>query len=300
MHDGFFSERADKHAQLHSIFVNHARNREVMRFINRAYKPVEGGLHGRGNISAVIGPSRTGKTYGVQQFVSDYAEYISNDGVKVPIVVVDCPVEGGVRAVLESFTDALGITVSPRTTNANLMQMILREVVKAEVEFVIIDEAQEMFPEKNKRLLSFARSFLRKLLNLRRFNIVCIGLPETYSIIAEDSQLIGRGGLPYKSVQPYDWNDPDDRKNFRVLCQKFDEELPFESSGLVELDYSSRLFNASHGSIGLLKNLILAAGESALNEDAPRIERRHFAEVYDERKRPGQTFNPFRHEISTA
>ena len=129
---------------------------------------------------------------------------------------------------------------------------------------------------------------------------MCIGLPETYSIIAEDSQLIGRGGLPYKSVQPYDWNDPDDRKNFRVLCQKFDEELPFESSGLVELDYSSRLFNASHGSIGLLKNLILAAGESALNEDAPRIERRHFAEVYDERKRPGQTFNPFRHEISTA
>lgn len=300
MHDGFFNERADKHEQLYSIFVNHARNREVMQFINRAYKPVEGGLHGRGSIAAVIGPSRTGKTYGVQQFIADHAEYLSNDGVKVPILVVDCPVEGGVRAVLESVTDALAISVSPRITNANLMQTILREVVRAEVEFIVFDEAQEMFPQKNKRLLSFARSFLRKLLNLRRFNIVCIGLPETYSIIAEDSQLIGRGGLPHKSVQPYDWGDPDDRKHFRVLCQKFDEELPFENSGFVEMDYSSRLFNASQGSIGLLKNLILAAGERALNEDALRIERRHFAEVYNERKRPGQTFNPFRHALGAA
>lgn len=173
-----------------------------------------------------------------------------------------------------------------------------RELLRSEVEFVIFDEAQELFPEKNKKVLSFARKLLRKMLNLQQFSILCIGLPETYSVIAEDSQLIGRGGLPYKRLRPYDWNQQDDQKHFRVLCHKFDEEMPFELSGFGSLEFSYRLFKASRGCIGMLKSYMVAAGNLAIADGSPKVELAHFADAYDERKRPGETRNPFRGTIS--
>lgn len=190
------------------------------------------------------------------------------------------------------------MNISPRVTNSNLINAILKELVRSDVEFVIFDEAQELFPEKNKKILSFSRKLLRKMLNLQQFNILCIGLPETYSVIAEDSQLIGRGGLPYKRLRPYSWSDDQDRKNFRVLCHKFDEEMPFELSGFGSQEFAYRLFKTTKGCIGLLKSYIVASGNLALADGSKKVGLRHFAVAYDERKRPGETRNPFRGAIS--
>lgn len=294
MTDPRTSSIAERQLKQNSIFVDHANHQEATSAIRRFYKPVDGGLHGRGNICALIGESRTGKSYSASEIVSQNQPEIGANGIKRRILLIECPIEGGNRAILDSIADALGMNVSPRMTNSNLINALLKELVRAEVEYVIFDEAQELFPEKNKKVLSFSR----KLLNLQQFNILCIGLPETYSVIAEDSQLIGRGGLPYKRLRPYDWSDEEDRTNFRVLCHKFDEEMPFDLSGLGSQEFSYRLFKATKGCIGLLKSYMVAAGNIALRQGAEKLELRHFAEAYDERKRPGETRNPFRGALS--
>ena len=289
---------AERQIKSESIFVGHAKHEAATTAIQRFYMPIEGGIHSRGSICALIGPSRTGKTYAASKVFAQHQPKIGADGVKRSVVLVDCPIEGGPRAILDSTAAALGMNVSPRVTNSNLILALMRELQRSEVEFVIFDEAQELFPEKNKKILSFSRKLLRKMLNLNRFSILCIGLPETYYIIAEDSQLIGRGGLPYKWLEPYNWTDPTDQKHFRVLCQKFDEEMPFEMSGFADPGFSYRLFKATKGCIGTLKVYMIAAGEYAIRDGSDKVELRHFADAYDERKRPNETRNPFRGSIS--
>lgn len=284
----------ERQRHIMNIFVDHSNHQQATQALKRFYMPVEGGIPSRGNICALIGASRTGKSYAANEILSAVQPQIGNDGIKCPILMVDCPIEGGTRGILDAIAASLDLRVSARTTNANLIQAILRELRRAEVQFVIFDEAQELFPEKNKKILAFSRALLRKMLNLKQFNIVCIGLPETYSIIAEDPQLIGRGGLEYKWLSPYDWNDPADQQNFRALCHKFDVEMPFEKSGFGTQDVAYRLFQASGGCIGHLKNYLIDAGNRAIADGSAQVQLRHFAEAFDARKRPGEIFNPFR------
>lgn len=284
----------ERQQRIRDIFVDHPNHQIARACLNRFYMPVEGGIPSRGSICALIGPSRTGKSFAAKEMVAAHEPRIGKDGVKRPVLLVDCPIEGGTRGILDNIADALDLTVSTRVTNANLINVILRELGRAEVEFVIFDEAQELFPDKNKKILSFARGLLRKMLNLHQFNIVCIGLPETYSVIAEDPQLFGRGGLEHMRLYPYNWNDPEGQKSFRALCHKFDVEMPFEKSGFGAQDFAYRLFLASGGCIGHLKNYLIDAGNRAIADESVRVELRHFAEGFDARKRPGETFNPFR------
>lgn len=284
----------ERQKHIRNIFVDHPNHQQATKALNRFYMPVEGGIHSRGSICALIGPSRTGKSFAANDIVAAHLPRVGQDGVKRPVLLVDCPIEGGTRGILDSIADALGLTLSARMPNANLINVLLRELRRAEVEFVIFDEAQELFPEKNKKILAFARGLLRKMLNLNQFNIACIGLPETYFIIAEDPQLFGRGGLEHKHLSPYDWNDPLDQKNFRALCHKFDGEMPFERSGFSAPDFAYRLFLASEGHIGHLKNYLIDASNRAIEDGSIQVELRHFADAYDARKRPGEIFNPFR------
>ena len=280
--------------RIRDIFVDHPNHQQATQALKRFYMPVEGGIPSRGNICALIGQSRTGKSFAANDIVAAHGTRVGQNGVKRPVLLVDCPIEGGTRGILDSIADSLDLTVSSRITNANLISVILRELRRAEVEFVIFDEAQELFPEKNKKILSFARGLLRKMLNLNQFNIVCIGLPETYSVIAEDPQLFGRGNLEHKRLSPYDWNDANDQMNFRALCHKFDVEMPFEKSGFGAQDFAYCLYMASGGCIGHLKNYLIAAGNLAIADASLTVELCHFADAFDARKRPGETFNPFR------
>ena len=61
-----------------------------------------------------------------------------------------------------------------------------------------------------------------------------------------------------------------------------------------------RLFKATKGCIGILKVYMIAAGEIALEAGSDRLELCHFAEAYDDRKRPNEVFNPFRNEPSLS
>ena len=294
MTDVTLATPGERQQRIRDIFVDHPNHQQATKALKRFYMPVDGGIPSRGSICALIGKSRTGKSFAANDIVAAHEPHVGQDGVKRPVLLIDCPIEGGTRGILDSIADALHLTVSTRMTNAILINVILRELRRAQVEFVIFDEAQELFPEKNKKILSFARGLLRKMLNLNQFNIACIGLPETYSVIAEDPQLFGRGGLEHQRLSPYDWNDVDDQKNFRALCHKFDVEMPFEKSGFGAQDFAYRLFLSSGGCIGHLKNYLIDAGNRAIADASSQVELRHFADAFDARKRPGETFNPFR------
>ena len=144
-------------------------------------------------------------------------------------------------------------------------------------------------------------NMIRKLLDLGTFNLLVIGLEHTYASFAADPRLVGRGLLPYTRLAPYDWVSKEDKDEFRRLCFAFDERLPFnERSGLSSVDFASRLHDVSLGNIGRLHNMIYFASCLALNEGASSVDLEHFAQAYGNRMLPGQTFNPFVHDLRNA
>ncbi|EDL48241.1 hypothetical protein [Erythrobacter sp. SD-21] len=73
---------AERQTKMNDSFVEHANHQEATRAIQRFHKPVEGGLHGRGSICALIGESRPGKTYGASEILRHNEAQIGADGIK--------------------------------------------------------------------------------------------------------------------------------------------------------------------------------------------------------------------------
>lgn len=289
--------------QLHmkNIFIKHDRFNDAWNAIRRAHYPVEGGTHDFGCISVLAGESRAGKTSIATRYMQGCPAVVTGGGVITPVVYVNIPIDGQ-RALLEFIAEALGIKYSLRVNNPTLLSMILKALTDQHVELLIFDELNTVVTTQNRRALPYTLNLLRKLLDHGRLNIVCIGLEETYDLLAADPQLTGRGGLPYQIVKPYSWDNEEERKLFRLLCHQFDKQLPFNrKSDLQSGWFAERLFYSSRGGIiGRLRDFIYSAGCLALNESSEAIGVEHFAQSYEHIKQRGVDFNPWVHEMTNA
>ena len=284
-----------------SIKIEHDRYKEAVEGLRQFHYPVDGGLPGAGGLSMLVGDSRTGKSFSVTQYVKGFQPSIGDDGVKIPVLYVEAPVEGGVRGLLECLADGLRILHSRRMNSPSLLNLILKAFVEREVQLLVIDETQAIFRQENKRLLSFGRDLLRKILNLNTLNIICVGLVETYNVLRADAQLTGRGGLHYRLLQAYSWDSRDEQDSFRLLCRQLDRALPFDApAGLSSPATAQRLYFVSEGIIGRLINFLRSAAYLAINDQSESISDAHLARAFESQKPLGTSFNPFVHDLSHA
>lgn len=287
--------------QMKSIFVEHDRYKDAFSAISRAHFPVDGGDADFGSISALIGESRAGKSSVAFRYMKQYEPYADEAGMICPVVYVSIPSDGQ-KALLGYIADALGVHHTQRVSIPALQRNITRSLNAQNVELLILDEVNTVVRAENRRMLPFVLNLLRKLVDECRLNIVCVGLPETYDLLASDPQVTGRGGLPYQIVEPYSWENEREQKLFRLLCDEFDNRLPFnDRSGLAHPWFSQRLYYSSKGGIvGRLNDFLFGAGCRAINDDAEAIDVQHLAEAYEQIKPRGTAFNPWLHDMSQA
>lgn len=294
---------SDKQRAVRDLVVEHPQFTQTVSALERFHFPVKGGLPARGTIAAVIGDSRTGKTFASKHYASRFPTSVGQTGLIRPVVYVDMPPDGGggMRGILEAFANSLGLQVTLRMTNPLLASRVMRALVDQKVELVLLDEFDQVFRENDRRLLGAGRGLLRKIVDLNTLSVVCIGLPDAYDLIKADSQLVGRGGLPFQQLRPYGGQGSEEWSTFRLVCDAFDQGMPFPvQAGLAKTDFAARLHWATKGNIGHLKFYIEAAAAEAINDGTDTLKLAHFAAVYDVRKPIGQTFNPFTHALSFA
>ena len=287
--------RGERQDLTRKIVIEHARFKHAIDGIARFHKPVVGGLPDRGSLGVLIGDSRTGKTFAAKRYLKTNPASVGDSGMIFPVVRADMPAEGGACAILLAIADAIGVTLTARASNGAIFKAIERGFRTHEVELLILDEA-ELFIKSDKRgLLTYVRDLLRKLVDIGTFNVLCVGLQETYDVVAGDARLVGRGMLPYTRILPYEWESADDKIEFRKLCHAFDEKLPFNSrSGLASVEMASCLHWVSEGNIGILHDMIYFAACMAINDDTDQVEARHFEAAYEIRMPYGNGYNPFR------
>lgn len=294
---------SDKQRKIRDLVINHPQFTDTVEALERFHFPVKDGLPSRGVIAAVIGDSRTGKTFATKAYAERFQPSVGPTGVRRQVLYVDMPMDGGggLRGILEAFANALGLQITLRTTNTVMIALVLKSLVAQGVELILLDEFDQVFRENDKRLLAAGRGLLRKIVDLGTLSIVCIGLERAYDLLKEDSQLLGRGGLPFKKLRPYGGVGSDEWITFRGICDAFDRGLPFaREAGLGTIDFASRLHWATQGNIGHLKFYVEAACAEAINDGADQLERAHFASAYDVRKPVDETFNPFDHSLDRA
>ena len=283
------------------MFVKHDRYLEARQWIEEFHYPVSGGLPDSGSIGMTIGESRTGKSFTLKRYLRDFPAVVGESGLEMPVVYAEMPVDGGVRGILEELAKSIKLQYSLRMTNPALLEAIKTALVDRNVKLFLIDEIDLVLQEDNKRVLNYTRNLLRRLVDLGTLNVMCVGLEQSYSLLALDKQLTGRGGMPYRHMRAYEWESEEERVLFRRLCDAFDQLLPFnERSGLARSDVAQRLFWVSDGNIGRLKDIIFFAGCAALNDAAERVELSHFAAAYERRKPLRTTYNPFVHDLGQA
>jgi hypothetical protein len=292
---------AERQSIIKNLFVEHDRFKDAIDAVGRFHMPVEGGDPDFGVLTTLCGNTRTGKTFALERYAKRFPPSNGSAGIVRRVVYADMPIDCNLRAMAEQIADALNLSYSQRLNTRGLVGAVLRELKDQEVEFLILDEFQEAFDINRKKTLRDARSFLRKILNLRRLNVCVGGLVKTYELLSADNQLKGRGLLPHHLLHAYEWDDPVDQKLFRLLCDSIDDRLPFrEESKLGSIALAQRLYWVTEGIIGLLKDFIFAAACLAMNADADRIEIQFLADAWDVRKPIGQTFNPFVHDLKDA
>lgn len=272
--------KEDRQIKMNKIVIEHDRLTRAVDAIRMNHRPVIDGIANSGKFFALIGDTRSGKSFAADRYVKQNPRIQTGGGTKIPVLKINTPIDGTVHSVSNAILENAGAHVNPRLNATALMDTVIKLLPLVGCELLILDEFNEVANSTRVRAMETMRSFLRRLVDQAGVVAMLVGTEKTYDILAEDAQITGRN-LPVHIIPSYNIKNAEDRKDFLIVCEAMDAFLPFRDwSGLSDERVARCLAEASGGLIGRLKNLICMAGWRALNDDAPRIEILHLAEAY--------------------
>ncbi|GIU01826.1 TniB family NTP-binding protein [Shewanella morhuae] len=161
----------------------------------------------------------------------------------------------------------------------DLRKKLVDNLVKANVELIIINEFQELIEFKIIQKRQLIANALKYISEEAKVPIVLVGMPWAEQIAEEpqwSSRLVRRRKLEYFSLK-------NDRKYFQNYLNGLAKHMPFsEPPKLGSQQLSIPLFAASRGENRILKHLLLEALKIALSNDFDTLNREHFSEAYSQ------------------
>ncbi|MEZ8425108.1 TniB family NTP-binding protein [Vibrio splendidus] len=136
-------------------------------------------------------------------------------------------------------------------------------IKQTDLKLIVIEECQELFECTTHNARQNIRDRLKMISDDCRLPIVFVGIPSA-KLILEDSQwerrIMVKRELPYIKI-----TDEASMDRYMDLLEAMETSvpMPFEID-LTDVDLAMRLLAASHGMVGMLKELIASALESAL------------------------------------
>jgi hypothetical protein len=164
-----------------------------------------------------------------------------------------------------------------RGYETDLTKKLVDNLVRAEVELIIINEFQELIEFKTIQERQLIANALKYISEEARVPIVLVGMPWAEQIAEEpqwSSRLVRRRKLEYFSLQK-------DSKYYRQYLMGLAKYMPFEEPPKLEDKHVAiPLFAACRGENRILKHLLLEALKNALLTRANTLENQHFADAY--------------------
>ena len=245
----------------------------------------------------LLGPARCGKTHILKEWLRRRtARAESGETAPFKAVVAEVPAGCNLKGMATVLLSALGDPDPDYGSQTDKTRRI--HETAGELDLIVIDEVQRLMDAETGRVKKDVANWLTGLLNQRICPLLLVGERHAELVFQGNMYLEGRtlGQVP---VEPYDWHDLDDRKEFRVFLNIVDGQLGMETtSGLGETDFALRIHAFSGGRIGQATLLVDEARSIARRRGTARMSPDMFADAVD-LLRVGaarQQANPFRTE----
>ncbi|SDE32536.1 ATP-binding protein [Belnapia rosea] len=169
----------------------------------------------------LLGNSRAGKTQIVTHYVRLRVEEQPDPALRPRIVAVEVPAGCTLKSFAVELLAALNDPDPHHGSQAELTARIAQAVEEQEVDLVVIDEVQRLIDADTDKVKRDVANWLTGLLNKRLCPLLLVGERKAERVFQGNMHLEGRT-LGEVVVTPYDWNDPEDRTEFRAVLHMID------------------------------------------------------------------------------
>lgn len=285
---------AERQAMVKNVLFPYDQFLTVSEQIERIHRPVKGGTADTGWMGGVIGEFRSGKTFILQNFARQYPAKLTEKGFDQEVIYLQARLDWDSLELGRQIYQATGAPTVPRLSTSTLNTQAARRIIDCNVKLVIVDDAHCLLGTAGRRRTVFV-SLIKYLLDqVNACNILLAGPSVIERSMETDMQMIGRGGFPRFRVDGFDISTQAGRNQFRLFLHGVDERLPFRTlSDLASKHYLSDFIEVSDGSLGMVMNIVIAAGYEAINDQSACIMREHLARAAKDRLPVGKTYRPF-------
>lgn len=213
---------------------------------------------------AIVGESGTGKTSLLDHFHARHPGRREADGMHVPILRVTVPSTPTVKSLAAAMGDSLEAPDSDRGTENERTKQLRVLMHKTGVVVVVLDEFQHIY-DKNKRCFMYhVADWLKVLIDQVRCTLIVAGLPNCMDVIEHNEQLQRRFLAPLRMPR-FDWDDTEQRHEFRAILGAFREQLStkFRLPELDSIEMAFRFYCATGGLISLVSKILRHAERKA-------------------------------------
>ena len=253
-----------------SLIVSHTAFEEAVRMLEQCFFFAECKNEAEG--VALTGESGSGKTSVIQVFYDKHAPWRSDDGMEVPVLFVTVPATPTVKSLAGVLLRALHDTLPPPTTE-NAMTHRIKVLMKGTgTRMIIIDEFQHFHDRGRLKIAHNVADWLKILIDQTRTTLVVAGLPSCMAVIDQNEQLARRVSAPIQ-LPRFDWNKPEDRKQFRKILHTYKEALSvrFDLPDLSSRTMAYRFWIATGGLIAYVSKILRHAERNAVLSGAQSI-----------------------------
>lgn len=288
---------AKKIADLRARFILHERFEPLQaRFrilLEKRLADIAAGRSADAHGIALSGASGTGKSCAMAQLISRARiELAQTSCADAPIISLRVPSPATLKFLGQMILRALGYNLSAERQAWYIWDLARHQLRQRRVLFLHLDEAQDLSSRGTVGELTAVASMLKTLMTDPDWpvGIMLSGTEELERILNHDPQLARRmDAVHFAPLSPV-VHAPD------VVGLIGDYAL---RAGLVTapdsqtIALAERLVHASAFQFGLIIEIIIAAIEVALLEEATALQARHFVLAYEHRASCSDAFNPF-------
>lgn len=264
MHPRFTPEEiVELQRHIRGLIVPHEH---LLRVADEVVHEVLTSGHASGKLTALVGPSGTGKTIAIRHVQQRIADELGVDNSETGVLTVPVPFSCTARALAAALLYALNDPSSgDRGTIWQKSIRIVDQLRAKNVRVVVFDEVHVLSAAGKPAAREETMTWLLNLLDGAGIPVVCVGLPDFLTVLSENARLRLRTTRIIKA-DPFGWDDYDGA--FCSFLRMYQQKIGFpEFSDFSDEAFAKRLHVASKGLIGIVTLLTNEAARLCLTRD---------------------------------
>ena len=274
----------EKIALVEKIFIMYPRLKKLLDRIEhcRTHSKVAaepecmfiGGLPGTGKTTCQL--------YHMRQFRSIKLEY---GAISHPVLRARVPHKASDKTLVTALLRSIGDPLFEKGSAISQTYRLENFIGEKKVELCHIDEFQHFVDKDTSKVQKNVSSWLKNLIDETRKPVVLWGMPYAEKIFdVQGNEQLRRRILLWERLNPFRWETPSARQEFRIFLKAVDKLLPFtELPGLDEHTMVYRMYCATNGRVGYVMNIVRRAAEIAIRNQMPSLTLSTLAEAYNDR-----------------